>query len=540
MQEFDYIIIGAGSAGCVLADKLTASGKFTVLLLEAGPSDLRFWVRVPIGYGISYHDTRVNWKYVCEPDAGLNGRQMYYPRGRVVGGSSSINALVYHRGQANDYDDWASKGNPDWDYKSVARVYDSFEHVGEAEKTATVPPGETRLSVTDATASYHPLQKNFADMCRQMQMPTSERPVIEGHSAGPYYINTRRGMRCSSAVAFLHPARKRPNLTVMTGVNVERIGIEDRRATRVICSRNNQQMTFTIRREVLLTAGAVNTPQLLQLSGIGPEKTIRDVGLDVVLNQPNVGNHLEDHVGINYTFKANQPTLNNVLGRWPGRIMAGLEYLLRRTGPLSLSVNQFGGLVKSSSDLAHADTQLYINPLSYQSFYKGRRALTKPDKFSGFNLSFNSCRPASQGHVRLKTADPRMAPAITPNYLSAQKDIDDVVRMARLIQRMQQTPAVQDLLAEPPLTDLANMSDNEIVNDFRARCGTVFHPCGTCRMGPDARTSVVDQRLRVHGIDGLRVCDASVFPNITSANTNAPTLMVAHKAAEMILQDVSA
>ena len=538
MQDFDYIIIGAGSAGCVLADKLTASGRHKVLLLEAGPSDRRFWVRVPIGYGISYHDARVNWKYQSEPDPGIAGRQMYFPRGRVVGGSSSINALIYHRGQARDYDDWAAAGNPGWDYASVARIYDSFEHVGKVGSEQEIAADQPRLSVTDATASYHPLKESFADMCEQMQMPVSRNPVMEGHSAGPYFITTRQGTRCSSAVAFLHPAAKRPNLTVMTNITVQRIGFQGRRATHVDCLHAGRQITFNAGREVLLTAGAINSPQLLQLSGIGPKDVIRDAGLEVLLDQPNVGSHMQDHLGVNYIYKANRPTLNDVLGKWPGRILAGIEYLTRRTGPLSLSVNQFGGLVKSSPDQAFPDTQLYLNPLSYQSFYKGRRALTKPDRFSGFSMSFNSCRPVSEGHVRIHSSDPKAPPAITPNYLSAQSDVDDVIRMARLILRMQQTPAIRESLSAPPLTSLENMTDKEIVNDFRQRCGTVFHPCCTARMGPDPRTSVVDSRLKVHGFEGLRVCDASVFPNITSANTNAPTLAVAHRAAEMILADV--
>ena len=537
MQDFDYIIVGAGSAGCVLADKLSASGKHKVLLLEAGPSDRRFWVRVPIGYGISYHDAQVNWKYQSEPDPGINGRKMYFPRGKVVGGSSSINALIYHRGQANDYDDWATAGNPGWDYKSVAKIYDSFEKVSKVGAKDKVLPTCSCLSVTDATASYHPLTDKFADMCEQIQVPVSRSPVMEGHSAGPYFINTRHGTRCSSAVAFLHPATNRPNLTVLTNITAHRIGFQGRRATNVVCLYHGRETTFNAGREVLLAAGAINSPQLLQLSGVGPQDVIRDAGLEVVLDQPNVGSHMQDHFGVNYTYKANRPTLNDILGRWSGRIFAGIEYLMRRTGPLSLSVNQFGGLVKSSPDRPFPDTQLYLNPLSYQSFYKGRRALTKPDKFSGFIMSFNSCRPVSEGHVRIRSSDPTMAPAITPNYLSAQEDVDDVIRMSRLILRMQQTPAIRETLCAPPITPLDTMTDDEIVDDFRQRCSTVFHPCCTARMGPDPRTSAVNSQLKVHGIEGLRVCDASVFPNITSANTNAPTLVVAHRAAEMILAD---
>ena len=537
MQDFDYIIVGAGSAGCVLADKLSASGRHKVLLLEAGPSDRRLWVRVPIGYGISYHDAQVNWKYQSEPNPGINGRKMYFPRGKVAGGSSSINALIYHRGQANDYDDWATAGNPGWDYKAVAKIYDSFEQVSKVGAEGDILPTYPCLSVTDATASYHPLKEKFADMCEQMQMPVSRSPVMEGYSAGPYFITTRHGIRCSSAVAFLHPATNRPNLTVLTKITAQRIGFQGRRATNVGCLHHGRKMTFNAGREVLLAAGAINSPQLLQLSGVGPQDVIRDTGLEVVLDQPNVGSHMQDHLGVNYIYKANRPTLNDVLGRWSGRIFAGIEYLTRRTGPLSLSVNQFGGLVKSSPDRAFPGYQLYLNPLSYQSFYKGRRALTKPDKFSGFIMSFNSCRPVSEGYVRIRSSDPAMAPAITPNYLSAQEDVDDVIRMARLILRMQQTPAIRETLGAPPLTPLENMSDDEIMDDFRQRCSTVFHPCCTARMGPDPGTSVVNSRLKVHGIEGLRVCDASVFPNITSANTNAPTLVVAHRAAEMILAD---
>ncbi len=537
MQDFDYIIVGAGSAGCVLADKLSASGQHQVLLLEAGPSDRRFWVRVPIGYGISYHDAQVNWKYQSEPDPGINGRKMYFPRGKVVGGSSSINALIYHRGQANDYDDWATAGNPGWDYKSVAKIYDSFEKVSKVGAKDRVLPTCSYLSVTDATASYHPLTDKFADMCEQIQVPVSRSPVMEGHSAGPYFINTRHGTRCSSAVAFLHPATNRPNLTVLTNITAHRIGFKGRRATNVVCLYHGRETTFNAGREVLLAAGAINSPQLLQLSGVGPQDVIRDAGLEVVLDQPNVGSHMQDHLGVNYIYKANRPTLNDILGQWSGRIFAGIEYLMRRTGPLSLSVNQFGGLVKSSPDRPFPDTQLYLNPLSYQSFYKGRRALTKPDKFSGFIMSFNSCRPVSEGHVRIRSSDPTMAPAITPNYLSAQEDVDDVIRMSRLILRMQQTPAIRETLCAPPITPLDTMTDEEIVDDFRQRCSTVFHPCCTARMGPDPRTSAVNSQLKVHGIEGLRVCDASVFPNITSANTNAPTLVVAHRAAEMILAD---
>ena len=537
MRNFDFIIVGGGSAGCVLADKLSASGKYTVLLLEAGPSDHRFWIKVPIGYGISFHDPKVNWRFRGETDSGLGERETYVPRGKVLGGSSSINALVYHRGQAGDYDDWAAAGNPGWDYASVKPIFESFEAVGAPDQSARSSNKQNRLSVTDASSSYHALKDTFLDICGESQLPNQPHPSVEGVGVGPYYINTRQGQRCSSATAFLDPARQRKNLTILTGAHVTKLTVNEGRATSVKAVINGQDVSYMANREIILSAGAVGSPHILQLSGIGSGEDLRKQNIDVVLDQPNVGQHMQDHLGVNYIFKAKHPTLNAVLGTWVGRILAGMEYVARRTGPLALSVNQMGGLVKSSADLERADTQLYLNPLSYQTVYNGKRPLTKPDKFQGFIMGFNSCRPASRGSVTITSPNSRVQPKIWGNYLSHQQDLDDVVRMARLIQRMQGTDALKATLSEPALIPLDNMSDDEIIDDFRQRSGTVFHLCGTCRMGPNANTNVVNSRLRVHDIDGLRVCDASIFPNITSANTNAPTIMAAHKAAEMILTD---
>ena len=281
----------------------------------------------------------------------------------------------------------------------------------------------------------------------------------------------------------------------------------------------------------------MGSPQILQLSGVGDARYLQSIGIRSVHNAPHVGRHLQDHYGINYIFKSKQKTLNDVFGNWPGRMMAGMEYVLRRSGPLSLSVNQLGGLVKSSAALDRPDTQLYMNPLSYQTFHKGRRKLMKPDNFSGFILGFNSCRPKSEGTVCITSSNAGKAPSIRPNYLDHEDDRDEALAMARLIERLMATPALTGILADEPLTPLDKMDDDAVLADFRQRGGTVFHLCGTCRMGPDAASSVVDSRLRVHGVEGLRICDASAFPNITSANTNAPTMMLAHRAAGMILQD---
>ena len=534
MTTFDYIIVGAGSAGCVLADKLSANGRHSVLLIEAGPSDRRFWVQTPIGYGATYTDPKVNWRFYSEAEAGLGNRQMYVPRGKVLGGSSSINALVYHRGQSSDYDDWKRAGNVGWDYNSILPFFECFENVVGSDQQSQNISG--KLTITDVADQYHPIKSAFFAMSRDLQIPYKNRCQMMGEGVYPYYITTRHGRRCSSATAFLWPAKGRQNLKVMTDATVTKLIIRDGAAVGVELIQHSRSQTFLAQAEIILTAGAIGSPHILQLSGIGSGKLCQSHGIVTVCDQPNVGKHLQDHLGINYFHLANRPTLNNVLGSWPHLIIAGVNYIMRRKGPLSLGVNQLGGLVRATPDASRLDTQLYINPITYSVTDDDTRRLTKPDRAPGFALSFNSCRPYSAGSVYIKSADAAMPPAIHGNYLDDQRDIKDVLRMARFIGRMQNSPSVQKLLAAPPETNLLALSDNEIIDDFRARSGTVFHPCGTCRMGPDRRHSVVDPQLRVHGVGKLRVADAAIFPNITSANTNAPTIAVAHKAADLILQ----
>lgn len=534
MTTFDYIIVGAGSAGCVLADKLSANGRHSVLLIEAGPSDRRFWVQTPIGYGATYTDPKVNWRFYSEAEAGLGNRKMYVPRGKVLGGSSSINALVYHRGQSSDYDDWKRAGNVGWDYNSILPFFESFENVVGSDQQSQNIPG--KLTITDVADQYHPIKSAFFAMSRDLQIPYKDRCHMMGEGVYPYYITTRHGRRCSSATAFLWPAKGRQNLKVMTDATVTKLIIRDGAAVGVELIQHSRSQTFSAQAEIILTAGAIGSPHILQLSGIGSGKLCQSHGIVTVCDQPNVGKHLQDHLGINYFHLANRPTLNNVLGSWPHLIIAGVNYIMRRKGPLSLGVNQLGGLVRATPDAPRLDTQLYINPITYSVTDGDTRRLTKPDRAPGFALSFNSCRPYSAGSVYIKSADAATPPAIHGNYLDDQRDIDDVLRMARFIGRMQNSPSVQKLLAAPPETNLLTLSDNEIIDDFRTRSGTVFHPCGTCRMGPDRRDSVVDPQLRVHGVGKLRVADAAIFPNITSANTNAPTIAVAHKAASLILQ----
>ena len=541
-KEADFIIVGAGSAGCVLADKLSASGKHEVLLLEAGPSDDRFWIRTPIGYGITYTDPKVNWCYSAEPDPAIANRRLFWPRGKVLGGSSSINAMVYHRGQAGDYDDWERAGNSGWGYNDVKQVYESFEEFsttsGARQTASSNPRSGNRLTIHDASADYHSLKHDFAEAFLQARLTSPDGLCLEGEGVGPYLITTRAGKRCSSATAFLHPASDRSNLEILTNATATRIDTKERTALGVTCLLGNQFIEIKARKEVLLCAGAVNSPQLLQLSGIGPGRILKKQGVRCVLEHPHVGRHLQDHLGISYFYRANRPTLNRTLRSWPGRIGAGIQYLLNRSGPLSLSVNQIGGLARSRAGLETSDTQLYCNPVSYQPIEGETRKLTLPDPYPGFIMGFNPCRPKSEGSIEICSSDPHAPPRITTNYLATQQDLDGVVAMARLVGRIQNTQAIRAILARPPDLDLSSMGDDYILNDFRQRATTVYHPCGTCRMGADIQNAVVNANLQVFGIKGLRVVDASIFPNITSANTNAPTIMVAHEAARRILNSL--
>ena len=533
MQTFDFIVVGAGSAGCVLGDRLSEDGRHTVLVLEAGGHDKSFWIKTPIGYGRTFFDARLNWSYRSEADPGTNGRTAYWPRGRVVGGSSSINALVYCRGLPHDFDDWRADGNVGWGWSDVEPVFARFE--GRIDR-AGVKTTHGPLWIADVDDEAHPVKRHFLDAARELGLPLTEDfngPSPEG--VGTYAITRRNGLRCSAADAFLRPALRRKNVAIERDAQATRIVIAQGRAVGVEYEKGGATRIAQARSSVVLSAGAVNSPQLLQLSGIGPGATLRDHGIDVLVDRPAVGGYLQDHLAVTYHYKSRAPTLNDQLSPWFGKVRAGLRYLLTRRGPLSLSVNQCGGFVRARPASPFPDLQLYFNPLTYTTIEHGKRRLAKPDPFSGFILSYQPSRPTSRGRIDIASADPRQAPRIRPNSLSTQKDLDDVVAGGRLLQALARTQAMRDLIAEPIGPALDTMDDDAILADFRARCGTVFHPVGTCRMGPDAAEAVVDPSLRVHGIDGLRVVDASVFPTITSGNTNGPTILVAHRAADLIL-----
>jgi len=535
VDHFDYIVVGAGTAGCVLADRLSEDGRHTVLILEAGGSDSRFWIKTPIGYGRTFADPGVNWKYQTQPNPGLNGRSMYWPRGRVVGGSSSINALVYCRGMPADFDDWRDLGNPGWGWNDVRPYFEKSERrVDSSGHVNTDGP----LDVKDVSSFLHGTRENWFGAAAELNIPvTKDFNGAEPEGFGCYQVTIRDGRRRSAADAFLRPALRRGGrVTLETRAWVSKVIFNDGRATGVEWSRAGRSQFAAADRAVILSAGAVNSPQLLQLSGIGPGATLAAHGIPAVVDNPAVGGHLQDHLAVVYSFKATQPTLNDELNSTFGQLRAGLRYLLTRGGPLALSVNQFGGFTRANPAADRPDVQLYFNPVTYGSGDASRMRI-ELDAFSGFYLCFQPTRPTSTGRVDIASADFRQAPCIAPNYLSTDKDIDDVVHGGRLLQAIARTAAMQRLTLAPLAPDLLRMDDAALVADFRDRAATVYHPVGTCRMGTDLRNSVVDAKLRVHGVRGLRVVDASVFPTVTSANTNAPTLMVAQKAADLILEE---
>ncbi len=533
MGNFDYIIVGAGTAGCVLADRLSAGARDRVLVLEAGGTDRRFWIRTPIGYGRTFADPKVNWKYQTLPNPGLNGRCIYWPRGRVVGGSSSINALVYCRGMPADFDDWRQMGNVGWGWDDVRPYFERSERRVDAAGHAG---RDGPLDVKDVTPFLHPMRQNWLDAAAELGLPlTDDFNGAHPEGLGCYQVTIRNGLRRSAADAFLRPALRRANIRLETDAWVSKIRFDQRRAVGVEYVRGGSPQFAAANREVILCGGAVNSPQLLQLSGIGPASILGSAGIPPLLDNPAVGGNLQDHLAVVYSFKATQPTLNNELHSTLGQLRAGLRYILARRGPLALSVNQFGGFARADPQGSRPDVQLYFNPVTYGAGDAARTRI-EVDAFPGFYLCFQPTRPTSVGRIDIASADFRRPPAIAPNYLSTEKDAADVVHGGRLLQAIARTRAIKSLILAPLAPDLDAMGPADLVADFRARASTVYHPVGTCRMGKSAGESVVDADLKVHGIEGLRVVDASVFPTVTSANTNAPTVMVAQKAADLILK----
>ncbi|WP_422373005.1 GMC family oxidoreductase [Hoeflea sp.] len=536
MQNPDFIIIGAGSSGCVMAERLSASGRHKVLVLEAGGDDRRFFVQMPLGYGKTFFDPKVNWMYRAEPDPGLAGNVDHWPRGRVLGGSSSINAMVWMRGNRADFDDWRAAGNPGWGSDEMWRAFRAVECAVIGDELNRGRTGPLNLFVPGPTV--HPLTRKWFEAGEAVGLPLN--PDFNGESQdgiGLLEFTIHKGRRLSAARAFLRPAMKRPNVRVITNAHVTGLTFDGARVTGVTYRRGGKLVTVKAEREIILSGGAVNSPQILQLSGIGPADHLKGLGIDVRHANGNVGRNLEDHVGTNYTFRANCATINQQLGPWWGKLHAGLRYLLMRDGPLSVSLNQAGGFIRTDPDRLRPNMQLYFQAFSTVIPRPGERPILSPDPWPGFSIGWSNCRPKSRGEIMARSSDPFEAPRITPNALSHEDDVAEMLATGKFVRRMAAAKPMADCIDAELLPGPDIVEDEAMIDDIRRRSGTVYHPVATCRMGPDSEHAVVDPRLKVHGLHGLRVVDCSIFPNIIAGNTNAAAIATAWRASELVLQD---
>jgi choline dehydrogenase len=531
--EFDYIIVGAGSAGCVLANRLSADPKNRVLLLEAGGRDNWIWFHIPVGYLFAIGNPRSDWMFRTEPEPGLNGRSLAYPRGKALGGSSAINAMIYMRGQAADYDHWRQLGLTGWGWDDVLPVFkkheDSFLGAGDHHNIG----GEWRIEFP--RVKWEILEKVRAAAAQAGIPPVEDFNCGDNEGSCYFHVNQRRGRRWSAARGFLKPALGRPNLRVETGVLAERLIIENRRAAGVVYRQDGAEKTARAKGEVILSAGAIGSPQILMNSGVGPAAHLAEQGVPLVLDKPGVGSNLQDHLQLRLIYRvAGVPTLNERYHALHRRAWMGIEYALFRTGPLTMAPSQLGFFTRSDKGQERANIQFHVQPLSLDKF--GDPLHT----FPAFTMSVCNLQPESRGTVRLRSRDPAAAPVIAPNYLAAESDRRVAADSLRVARRVVAQPALvpfrpDEILPGPKVRDDDQASLVKAAGDIGT---TIFHPVGTAKMGLKSDPlAVVDERLRFIGIDGLRVIDASVMPTITSGNTNSPTIMIAEKGAGMVLED---
>lgn len=527
--EFDYIIVGAGSAGCVLANRLTADGKHSVLLLEAGPRDRNMWIHIPIGYAKLFKNPRLNWMYQTEAEPELDGRSIFQPRGKVLGGSSSINGLIYIRGQHADYDRWRQLGNVGWGYDDILPYFRRAENQQRGADDYHGVGGP--LNVSDQRQA-DPLSDAFIAAAGEVGIPANadfNGAAQEG--AGYYQTTTRHGRRGSTARTYLRAARQRRNLKIETNALAQRIVFVGKRAAGVEYRLNGQLKTARARREVLVSSGAFNSPQLLQLSGVGPGDLLRQHGIEVVHEAVGVGGSLQDHLQVRMVMRCSQAiTLNDDVMSLRRKAMMAMRYAFLRKGPLTIAAAYAGAFFKTHQRLATPDIQVHFIPFSTDKMGE------KLHDFSGFTASICQLRPESRGSVKIRSADASMPPEIRINYLATETDRATNVEGLKILRKILHAPAMKPFVAAEVEPGPGIENDADLLTYCRQRGGTIYHPTSTCRMGNDP-LAVVDQRLRVKGVDGLRVVDGSIMPDLVSGNTNAPIVAIAEKASDMILAD---
>ena len=528
-MDFDYVIVGAGSAGCVLANRLSANGRYRVLLLEAGPKDRYPWIHIPIGYAKTMFHPRYNWRYYTEPDPGMNGRSIYWPRGKVLGGSSAINGLIYVRGQPEDYEHWAAMGNTGWSWEEVLPYFIRAERNERGKDSFhgdSGPQGVSDVGMPNTLASA------FIDACAQAGYPKNG--DFNGESqegAGPYQLITWKGRRCSSATGYLKGAKKRANLFIETDAQACRVIFSGLRASAVVFRQNGKEKTARARREVILSAGALQSPQLLQLSGIGDAARLKELGISPLVDRPSVGQNLQDHLQIRVIHQCNQPlTTNDDMRSFSRKLSMGMKYLFKRAGPMAVGINEAGAFIRTDPAVDRPDIQFHFAALSAD--LPGAPL----HEFPGFTSSVCQLRPTSRGYLTINSADPMARPEIHPGYLSTEHDRRTVVAALRVTRKIAEQPALKQFIVAEYKPGAAVQSDEALLEFARDHGVTIFHPAGTCRMGVDA-DAVVDPTLKVNGVAGLRVIDCSIMPNLVSGNTHAPVVMIAEKASDLILAE---